>query len=194
MTSRQEEQAERRKLVGSNTTTTFRDMANLDLSLGGRFAVPGSKPDVSGSEEVTRYPRLPPGNPWSHDPVGVEPPTGQEIDWVEPCGTAQEIEASIASSELPFPFSDDASAPPLELTRSDSTSGGELSVRVALSSTPNPDGDARAARGVAPSPRSPLPGDVETSSSHPPSGSISREDLAELLGRLIVPAGKDREG
>ena len=193
--SKEQEQAERRKLAGSTTSiskdnppSTLHSLANLDNSLGGRFAVGGA---VSGEEELVRYPRQPEGSPWSGPQVGVEPPLGYAIDELEPTGTFEEIQRS-ASSGL-IPLLEDASAPPLELTRSDSTSGGELS-RVALPSTPNPDGDARAARGVAPSPRSPLPGDVETSSSHPPSGSISREDLAELLGRLIVPAGKDREG
>ena len=109
MTSKQDEQKERRALTGSTTTTTFRDMANLDLSLGGRFAVPGSKPDVSGSEEITRYPRLPPSNPWSSDLVGVEPPLGWSVEDQEPTGTFEEIEASIANaSPAHSPEGDDA--------------------------------------------------------------------------------------
>ena len=49
MTSRQEEQKERRELAGSTSATTFHQLANVDVSLGGRFAAGG---DVSGAEEV----------------------------------------------------------------------------------------------------------------------------------------------
>jgi hypothetical protein len=56
MTTKQEEQAERRALVGSNQATTYHQLANVDVSLGGRFAAGG---DVSGSEPETHYPRRP---------------------------------------------------------------------------------------------------------------------------------------
>jgi hypothetical protein len=185
MTSKQDEQKERRALTGSTTTTTFRDMANLDLSLGGRFAVPGSKPDVSGSEEITRYPRLPPSNPWSSDLVGVEPPLGWSVEDQECCGTFEEIQRS-ASSVFPSLV---ATAPPLELTRSDSKGGGDLS-RVASTI---PKVDASRAGGRLHSRKVSFPSaTVET----PPafsSGNISKAELDELLGRLIVKPGKERQ-
>ena len=96
MKSSQIEQAERRELAGSTSATTYRDLANLDTSLGGRFLGGG---DVSGAEEATHYPRLPEGS-WSHDPTGVEPPLGYAIDALEPTGNPHEIDvaASLAQS------------------------------------------------------------------------------------------------
>jgi hypothetical protein len=95
MTSRQEEQAERKSLVGSDQATTYHKLGNLDLSLGGRFAAGG---DVSGAEEATHYPRQPESSPWSHDPVPPEPALGFSVEEVEPCGTPAEIAASLAQS------------------------------------------------------------------------------------------------
>jgi hypothetical protein len=96
MTSRQEEQAERKRLVGSTNATTYRDLANLDTSLGGRFSEGGT---VTGTQPETHYPRLPEGS-WSHDPTGVEPPLGYAIDALEPTGNPHEIDvaASLAQS------------------------------------------------------------------------------------------------
>jgi hypothetical protein len=61
MTTKQEEQRERRELAGSTSTTTFHQLASLgDQSLGGRFAAGG---EVSGAQEETHYPRLPENSP-----------------------------------------------------------------------------------------------------------------------------------
>ena len=95
MKSSQIEQAERRELAGSTSATTYRDLANLDTSLGGRFSGGG---DVSGAEEATHYPRLPEGSPWACDPTGVEPPFGYAIDEQAPVGEAAEVAASLGPS------------------------------------------------------------------------------------------------
>jgi hypothetical protein len=94
MKSSQSEQAERKRLAGSTSATTFHALANLDYSLGGRFSAGGS---VSGSEEGTDYPRLPADSPWSADPTGVEPPLNYRVDDLEPTGEPHEIEIAAAS-------------------------------------------------------------------------------------------------
>jgi hypothetical protein len=180
MTSKADEMKDRKKLVGSTTDfTTYHQLTSTEV--GGRFAIDSPRPSLTGEARDVRYPRLPSNSPWSHDPVGVEPPTNYRIDQLEPTGEFHELAASSG-----YPLPDDAVAPPPPINQplEERGGGGELSARVALSSS-NPDGDAQLARGVAPSSGTSLPGDVETSSSHPYSG---REDLAELVGRLIVPA------
>jgi hypothetical protein len=178
MTSKADEQKERRALAGSTTTTTFRDMANLDLSLGGRFAVPGSKPDVSGSDEVVRYPRLPSTSPWASDPVGVEPPTNYRIDDLEPTGEFHEL---AASQGLPSLEATSAPAP---------TTSDDAGAALQVGSKANPKVDGPSSRDVAASkPGVPFlsSGSVERDIPAFSSGKISQSDLADLLGRLVVP-------
>ena len=106
MTAKADEMKERRALVGSTTTitndnppTTFHALANLDNSLGGRFATGG---DVSGTEEVVRYPRQSPNSPWSSSSrVPDEPPLGYAIDSVDNIvGEPFEVAASFGASLL----------------------------------------------------------------------------------------------
>jgi hypothetical protein len=92
MKSSQTEQAERKRFVGSNQATTYHQLANVDVSLGGRFAAGG---EVSGAEEATRYPAQPESSPWAADPTGVEPPLGYAIDEQAPVGEFAEIAASL---------------------------------------------------------------------------------------------------
>jgi len=182
--SKEQEQADRRRLAGSTTSitndnpaTTYHQLSGLgDTSLGGRFAAGG---DVSGTEEVVRYPRLPSTSPWASDPVGVEPPTNYRIDDLEPTGEFHEL----AASGPPFPEATDTPAP----TTSD---GAGAALQVASPSTPNPDGDASRAGGRLHSRRVSLP---LLMSQTPPafsSGKISRAELDDLLGRLVVPKEK----
>ena len=104
MKSKEREMADRRRLAGSTTTitrdnppTTFHALANLDNSLGGRFATGG---DVSGSEEFTRYPKLPPTSPWAGTTQpGLEPPLGFEIDRLD--NVTGEFHELAASQGLP---------------------------------------------------------------------------------------------
>jgi hypothetical protein len=184
MLTKDQEQKERRALVGSTTTSTYHSLANLDLSLsGGRFS-PGG--DVSGSEELVRYPRLPPGNPWSHDQVGLEPPTNYEIDAQEPVGTAQEI----ASSEVSFLYSDDAIAPspptnPLE-EQGVNLGGGGAPIEAGASSSNLPKEDAAQEAGAAPSSLSSASDGVE-----PPAFPSLDEETKALLELLFSKNGKD---
>jgi hypothetical protein len=75
-----EEERKRRQPEGS----TFHQFANADAETDrGRFTVT-EKSTVVGAKAVPEYPR-PPTGPWSgEDLVGTEPPTGYEIDAVEP--------------------------------------------------------------------------------------------------------------
>jgi hypothetical protein len=189
MTAKADEMKERRRLAGSTTTitndnppTTFHALANLDSSLGGRFATGG---DVSGTDEVVRYPRLPSTSPWASDPVGVEPPTNYRIDELEPTGEFHELVA-------PGPL--EATSAPAPTIVGD-LSGAGVALQVGSKASPKVDGPS--SRDVAASgPGVPFlsSGEVERDIPAFSSGSISREDLADLLGRLVVPAGKDREG
>jgi hypothetical protein len=187
--SKEQEQKERKALLGSSTdATSYRDLANLDNSLSGRFAiVPGAEPSVSGRKPFVEYPAAAP--PWSGPQVGVEQPLGWSVEDQEPCGTHAEVEQSLrnAAPEVPFPYSC-ATAPPSPINQplEERGGGGEFS-RVASTI---PKVDASRAGGRLHSRKVSFPSaTVET---HPAfsSGNISREDLAELLGRLIVPKEK----
>lgn len=108
MPSKAEEQKERRHLAGSTSTLTYHRLAQIDLGLEnqGRFAAADRRsnapPSVVGSTPVPVYPRA--AGPWTGgDPAGLEEPLGYDINALEPCGTAQEIETSIANAELATP-------------------------------------------------------------------------------------------
>jgi hypothetical protein len=91
---------ERKLRRGDRDASTYhaQAMAGLDEP-GGRWA---QSRYVSGSEPSTRYPAA--SSPWSSSAdVGVEPPTGEDINFVAPVGEAHEIEASIAEQETGAP-------------------------------------------------------------------------------------------
>jgi len=178
--SKEQEQKERKALLGSSTdATSYRDLANLDNSLSGRFAiVPGAEPSVSGRKPFVEYPAAAP--PWSGPQVGVEQPLGWSVEDQEPTGTFEEIQRSAASSV--FPSLDATSAPPLELTRSDSTSGGEFS-RVASPSSPNPGDASTGATG-------PSPGAILSSGDVDPAPAHYSQEVEALLDLMIVPKEK----
>jgi len=103
---------ERKLRTSDREPSTFHQMANLDLSLGGRFSAGGY---VAGSDPTTEYPRLPEGSPWGSGPqVPTEPPLGVSVEVVEPVGTPAEIAASIAelASEVSAPATSSGSLPP----------------------------------------------------------------------------------
>ena len=86
----------RRDKTDPNAPTTYHELARTGLALdeaGGRYA---QDTRVTGSTPTTDYPAA--SGPWS-DPQPAEPPTGENIDAVEPVGTVSEIEASIARVE-----------------------------------------------------------------------------------------------
>jgi hypothetical protein len=82
--------------------TTMHGFAMAEMAQSrGRFAEAEGKQHVVGSTPGPAYPRLPSG-PWSgRDPVPDEPPLGSDINFVEPCGTAAEIEASLRALASP---------------------------------------------------------------------------------------------
>jgi hypothetical protein len=109
LSSQQEEQDRRETLLNDQKVRlggTFLDFAQAAASdIGGRFAA-HSKELVVGSTPGPIYPALPASSPWSGaDPVGLEPPLGQDLNIVEPCGTPSEIEASIRALEPRDPLS-----------------------------------------------------------------------------------------
>jgi hypothetical protein len=76
-------------------------IASADDEAGGRFARVNPTM-VVGSTPGPAYPRLPGSSPWhGPDPVGQEPLLGSDINFVEPCGTAAEIEASLRALASP---------------------------------------------------------------------------------------------
>jgi hypothetical protein len=82
---------ERKLRRGEREATTYHRLAGLADDLGGRFAA------EAGQSKATDYPRQDSASPWSGggaDP-GVEPPTGEAIDAMEPCGEQFEIEKSL---------------------------------------------------------------------------------------------------
>jgi hypothetical protein len=76
--------------------------AAVDDEAGGRFARVNPT-TVIGATPVPRYPQA--GTPFQSDPCGVEPPLGSDINFVEACGTAVEIEASLRTHAPPAGFS-----------------------------------------------------------------------------------------
>jgi hypothetical protein len=100
-TSHQKEQRERRELLGSTTGMTYRDRAAADIALlgQGRHTQGAS---VTGSARVPQYPAA--SGPWN-DPVQVpdEPSLGVDLNYVEPCGEAFEIEASLMAAPQAVP-------------------------------------------------------------------------------------------
>lgn len=94
--SNKSDQAERRALAGSTTTSTYFHQSQIAEQLdapGGRFR---ERETIVGTDPVPQYARLPASSPWSGsaDP-GLEPPTGTAIDEHEAVGTATEIERSL---------------------------------------------------------------------------------------------------
>ena len=91
---------EQLKRKGDRASSTYYQQALVDLGLEhstGRFA---SKPIVTGQTKAVEYPAA--SSPWSSsaDP-GIEMPTGVAIDQMEPVGTYEEIEKSIAEQGRP---------------------------------------------------------------------------------------------
>jgi hypothetical protein len=121
--SHQREQAERRAIIkaeqlrpGDQQPTTLHALANLDTSLGGRFA----KADyVAGQGPSVDYPAA---GDWTRNAggVGIEPPLGFSVNDIAPTGEAFEVERSLASlggsvaAPAMIPSSEAASPPAIE--------------------------------------------------------------------------------
>jgi hypothetical protein len=66
--------ADRGWISGAPETSSYFQEAGLDDDeVGGRYA------PRRGNDPVA-YPAQPPNSPWSHDPVGIEPPIGERVD------------------------------------------------------------------------------------------------------------------
>lgn len=96
---------ERKLRRGDRQASTMFGQAIIDMKLdagGGRF-VEKTGLDVTGTKQASaQYPRQGSDSPWSGggaDP-GLEPPTGQDINFVEPVGEAFEVAASIAEQAI----------------------------------------------------------------------------------------------
>jgi hypothetical protein len=85
---------EQRLRKGEREPTSYHRLAGLADDLGGRYAV------EAGQTKAVDYPRQDNASPWSGGgaQVGIEPRTGEEINFVAPLGEAHEIEASLAAS------------------------------------------------------------------------------------------------
>jgi len=90
-------QAER-KAVLRNDRLTYHAQAQADIGteLGGRF-MKIAKQNVVGASPIP-YPKQPEGSPWASDPVGLEPPLGEDVNWQPPTGTLAEQQASAADT------------------------------------------------------------------------------------------------
>jgi hypothetical protein len=91
---------DQRRLRQPPEGTTLHQLAQVNQELGGRFA----KADTnSGENPSVSYPPLPASSPWSGDYAAnqPEPPLGVDISYVEPVGTAEEIERSLAQLSSP---------------------------------------------------------------------------------------------
>jgi len=87
-------QAERRKVLKDTYLARAETEAGL---VGGRWTKP-SEATVIGSQAGCAYPRLPETS-WTNWPDGTEPPLGIDVNAVDPCGTAEEIAASLRSKD-----------------------------------------------------------------------------------------------
>jgi hypothetical protein len=109
-TSAQEEQRQRRELLGSATGMTFHSRAATELALEnqGRHA---KGAEVVGSKPAVVYPRQPEGSPWAGDLVPPEGPLGYAIDAQEAVGEIFEVLESLAAQPTDSLTSGGAAAP-----------------------------------------------------------------------------------
>jgi hypothetical protein len=90
-----EELRNRQRLREPPEPSCYHQMAasGVDLTLSAEGSAVGY---VTGSEEAVPMPRLPEGNPWAGGgDVGLQPPLGESVEFVEPIGTlAEQIRAA----------------------------------------------------------------------------------------------------
>jgi len=86
----------RNKSEDAPSTYFAHQRAQMSLEDGGRFA---QQTVVTGSAPTTDYPAA--SGPWS-DPQPPEPPTGEDLERVEPVGEPHELIASAAEREQEF--------------------------------------------------------------------------------------------
>lgn len=97
----------------SDDQHTYRDIANAELSAGGRWGVAQAKRDTHwvGNGPPPPDARPHPNSPWAPSPVPVEPPLGIDVNAMNPVGTPLEIAKSIqALASAATPVAEEAPA------------------------------------------------------------------------------------
>jgi hypothetical protein len=141
-------EAERRALLKEegraiNTRRALTEVATP--AAGGRFKKVLGEYTV-GSEEIPNYPRA--HSPWSGNQVGLEPPIGIDVSFVEPCSEPHEWAVAAAIAEAAAAKASGNSPPPTSTTEvvpflpisvadddlSSSSSGHQLANSASLSS------------------------------------------------------------
>ncbi len=71
---------ERRLRHGDQPPSSFFREATKSRTLDGNSNYEAQRDlTIAGEASVVQYPRLPAGNPWAGDPVGIEPPLGEAL-------------------------------------------------------------------------------------------------------------------
>ena len=86
------DQKERRQVLKNDAATLHQFAQSEANEISGRWAKPTT---VNASQQAVHYPRLPTSSPWSSDPVGPEPPYGQDISEPPVVGESWKIEKSL---------------------------------------------------------------------------------------------------
>jgi len=86
------DQKERRQVLKNDAATLHQFAQSEANEISGRWAKPTT---VNASQKAVHYPRLPTSSPWSSDPVGPEPPYGQDISEPPVVGESWKIEKSL---------------------------------------------------------------------------------------------------
>src|SRR5262249_12068716 len=88
-------QDERRAILRNERGGTYYDIAAAEATaVGGRYAA-RERSTVVGSSQPVAYPAQPSNSPWASDPVGLEPPLGEDLGGAPIVGEAFEVEKSL---------------------------------------------------------------------------------------------------
>jgi hypothetical protein len=189
--------------------TTFQSWAQADAGIPrGRFTEIEKVSVVGSTASPSQYPAVP-----MHDTTGIEPPTGEDINAMEPVGTAKEIKASIERSlggdPATGPPTPDQSAHPVRFTGSSPTDLTELDDGLAptgvCSSAPTRNvADVPTARSSSSplgdpdlGPHSPSPSRVDVrgvSGSSTLAGSADTSGLVSTTGGALAPSDHPADG
>ena len=89
-------QAEKRQVLANDRRASLHDHATAQVndSLGGRFAKAVHQTSVTGTMPIAAPPRISESSPWARgvDPSGQEPPLGLDVNYVEPIEQPKAVE------------------------------------------------------------------------------------------------------